>query len=72
MKNKQDKLKLKIQALLNKTPENGATVEEAASAIEKAQQLMKDYMISEGDLNDPYLGQDCILAELELPRMGYK
>lgn len=40
----------RIKALLNKTEENGATIEEAKSSISKANQLMKEYYLTINDI----------------------
>lgn len=42
----------RVKALLSKTEENGASIEEAKSAMSKANELMKQYMISIKDVND--------------------
>lgn len=55
-----NRIKAKIQALLQKTTENGASQEEALPAIVKAQVLMKQHMIDENDLKDPYLTEKCV------------
>lgn len=55
-----DRIKAKIQALLAKTTANGASQEEAIAAMAKAQELMKQHMIEENDLNDPYLSEKCV------------
>jgi len=70
MENK-DKIKLKIKALLSKTTENGASQEEALSALSKAQELMKNYFVSENDLQDPFIGEKCILNSTPLIKSGY-
>lgn len=68
---KKDKIKLKIKALLEKTPERGATQAEALSALNKAHQLMKQYFVSEHDLHDPFLGEKCVLKSVDLIKVGY-
>lgn len=67
-----DKIKLKIQALLAKTETNGASEAEALNALKKAQELMKQYFITENELTDPFLGEECILEKVEMPKTGYK
>lgn len=65
------KIKLKIQALLSKTTENGASEQEALAAISKAKKLMDNYFITEGDLSDPFLGEEHVLRETPLKKSGY-
>lgn len=45
-----DKLKNRIKALLEKTTENGASEAEAMSALQKANELMKDHFIELTDI----------------------
>lgn len=47
-----DKATKRIKALLSKTTENGASVEEAASAMSKANELMIQYFITLKDISD--------------------
>ena len=68
---KKEKIKLRIRALLAKTTENGASKEEAVSAMAKAQKLMSDYYIQEGDLNDPFLGETPMLKVTERHKSAY-
>jgi hypothetical protein len=70
MKSK-DKIKLKIQALLAKNTENGASEAEAKNALSKAQELMKTYFISESELQDPFLGESCLLKSVDIIKSGY-
>lgn len=51
----------RIKALINKTEENGASIEEAKSALEKATQLMKEYFITINEVED--LKDDVVVAE---------
>lgn len=56
-----DRALKRIKALLNKTEENGASLEEAKSALEKATILMKEYFITLNDIED--LKDDPIVVE---------
>jgi len=56
-----DRALKRIKALLEKTEENGASIEEAKSALEKATQLMKEYFITINDIED--LKDDPIVTE---------
>lgn len=51
----------RIKALINKTEENGASIEEAKSALEKATKLMKEYFITINEVED--LKDDVVVAE---------
>ncbi|WP_418360199.1 DUF2786 domain-containing protein [Sphingobacterium detergens] len=51
----------RIKALISKTEENGASFEEAKSALEKATQLMKEYFVTINDIED--LKDDPIITE---------
>jgi hypothetical protein len=62
-----DKIKERIQNLLNKTVKNGATRAEAESSLAKANELMTKYMIEKHDLED-YKLSDCIRLEVKIPR----
>ena len=66
-----DKIKAKIKALLEKTTENGASEAEMLSALSKANQLMKDFFISEHDLTDPYILENCVLKETPIIKSQY-
>lgn len=68
---KRENIKVKINALLAKTTENGATESEAMAALNKAQQLMLDYLISENELRDPYLNEKCIAQSIPRVKSGY-
>lgn len=48
---KQDTIR-KIKALLAKTTQNGASEQEALSALNKAQELMREYHVSQSDLEE--------------------
>lgn len=51
----------RIKALLEKNEDNGATIEEAKSAMDKANQLMKEYYLTINDISD--LDDDPIVTE---------
>lgn len=68
---KRENIKAKIKALLAKTTENGATESEAIAALNKAQQLMLDYLISENESRDPYLNEKCIAQSIPRVKSGY-
>ena len=68
---KREKIKLKIKALLEKTTENGATKEEALSAMQKAQLLMEEYYISAGDIASILEKESLKLIEVPLVKSGY-
>ena len=57
----------KINALLAKTPENGCTEAEASMAFKKAQSLMMQYTIEQGELG--LTKETCVKGET--PRAGY-
>ncbi|MDV3675110.1 hypothetical protein CMU30_02190 [Elizabethkingia anophelis] len=61
----------RVKALLEKNTDNGATEAEAMAALTKANQLMKDWYILEHEINDPYLGEKCVLKEFPLIKSGY-
>lgn len=56
-----DRALKRIKALLEKTEENGASIEEANSALEKATSLMTDYFITINDIEE--LKDDPIVTE---------
>lgn len=66
------RLKKKINALLAKTTENGATKEEALTALNKAQELMKQHLISASDLKETVLDEECVLASVRRYPTKYK
>ncbi|GAB0155923.1 hypothetical protein CHRYSEOSP005_11850 [Chryseobacterium sp. Alg-005] len=66
-----DKIIKRVRALLEKNQENGATEAEAMAALQKANELMREYYISEHDISDPYVGEKCILKEVDLIPSGY-
>lgn len=70
MENKKQIIK-KIQALLAKNTDNGATEHEACTALEMATSLMQKYFISENDLKDPLIGEKCKMVEVPLIKSGY-
>lgn len=54
----------KIKALLNKTEENGATKEEALSALNKAKELKQKYDIDNDRLKDVEITQETVKCNL--------
>ena len=70
MTNKEkENLKAKINALLAKNVENGATEAEAAMALEKAQELMTKYMIAQSELD--IKSTKCLKLEVEIYPSNY-
>ena len=67
----QDKIKSKIKALLAKTEENGASKQEMEAALKKANALMLEHFISEHDLKDTKVIEQCIQKEVPLIQSGY-
>lgn len=74
MGNREDneKIKLKIRALLAKSQADGTSEAEAMSFLEGATRLMMQYHFSPEELNDPLLGSRCFLKETPLIKIGYK
>ncbi|MGR3790689.1 DUF2786 domain-containing protein [Flavobacterium sp. TN-1] len=70
MENK-ERIKGKIKALLSKTVDNGATKEEMESALNKANQLMTEFFISEYDLKDEQVIEKCLSKQFELTKSGF-
>lgn len=70
MENK-DLIVKKIQALLAKNTDNGATEHEAISAIKMANTLMQKYFISENDIKDPFVAEKCKMVEVRLIKSSY-
>jgi hypothetical protein len=68
---KRDNIKKKIKALLAKTTENGATEAEALAALEKAHELMMENFISEHEITDPYIAEQCVFKTIEKIKSGY-
>ena len=66
-----NKIKERIKALLSKTTDNGATKEEMDSALTKANQLMRDFFITEHDLKDPTIINKCISKKFKLTKSGF-
>lgn len=64
-------IKNKINALLAKTTENGATESEAISALSKAKVLMMEYFISENDLHSPFAFEKCVLKDVPRVKLAY-
>ena len=69
--NSNDKIKSKINALLSKTIENGATKSEMESALSKASQMMCDFFITENDLNNKKVISKCILKQVDAVKSGF-
>lgn len=69
--NNRESTKRRIKALLEKTTENGATEQEALSALKKAQELMLENFISENEINDPYLLEKCVFKETPIIKSRY-
>lgn len=63
---KREKIRKKIQALLAKTTENGATESEAMSALDKAKELMFQHMIHSSELTEKELKDLIIERTVEL------
>lgn len=70
--NNTDNIKKKIQALLNKNIENGATEAEAIAALTKATELMQQYYITENDLKEHFEVEKCELREIPKYKTAYK
>lgn len=66
-----EKIKNRIKALLSKTVENGASKEEMQSALKKASDLMIENFISENDLKDESIIEQCILKSVPLIKSSY-
>lgn len=67
MKNEQrSKIHKKIQALLAKTTENGATEHESISALQKAKDLMMQHMLSDADFSESSVKSQIIERTVKL------
>jgi hypothetical protein len=66
-----ENIKSKINNLLAKTTENGASKHEALSALAKAQELMTKYFITESELIDKSTAKQPILKSCDLYKCGY-
>jgi len=66
-----DKIKGKIKALLSKTIDNGATKQEMESALQKANQLMTEFFISEHDLKDETIINKCVSESFNIVKSGF-
>jgi hypothetical protein len=66
-----DSVKAKIKALLDKNIENGASKSEMEKALRLANKLMLENYISEHDLLDPYISENCELIEIPLIKSAY-
>ena len=64
-------IKNKINALLAKTTENGASEAEALGAMNKAKELMMQYYITEDDLTNPFEFEKCVFKKVSRPKSGY-
>lgn len=70
MNNEEKKaIKAKINALLAKNVENGATEAEANIALEKAQELMTKYMIAQSELE--IKNTKCVKLEVPIYPSNY-
>lgn len=69
---KRNRLKLKIQALLNKNIGNDCSESEMESALNKAKELMDKYYITIKDLEDPFLNEKCVYKRVKQPKSKYK
>lgn len=67
----QESILSKINALLAKTVENGASEAEANTAIEMAQRLMEKHMIDESQLADHALDKKCQQITVDMYPTGY-
>lgn len=66
-----EKITKRIQALRAKTIENGATRQEMEAALEKANQLMIEFYITEHDLSKEIVEEKCVLKSHPLTPSGY-
>ena len=69
---KRNSIKRKINALLQKTTENGASESESISAISKAKELMLEYFISEHELNNLLIIEKCTSMSTPLFKTSYE
>ena len=69
--NNTEKIKGKIKALLSKTIDNGATKEEMESALQKANELMTAFFISEHDLKDESIINKCVSKSFDIVKSGF-
>lgn len=67
----QDSILGKINALLNKTVENGASEAEADAALAMAQKLMAKHMIEESQLAEHAKDRKCQKVEVPMFKTGY-
>ena len=63
-----EKLRKKINALLEKTTDNGATKEEAFLALQKAEELMNANKLSREEIEE----EPCVLLSTDRPRQRFK
>lgn len=66
-----EKIVARIKALLSKTIDNGATKQEMESALNKANQLMLEFFISENEIKDDNVISKCISEEFKLIKTGF-
>lgn len=66
-----DKIVAKINALLAKTTDNGASQAEMESALSMASKLMVQHFISEHDIKDSTIADKCVLKEVPISKMAY-
>ena len=66
---KKENILKKVKALLNRNVKNGATLNEAEIAFRKASQLMKEYCISEQEVND-FQPTNFIESKIRMTRFG--
>lgn len=66
---KKENILKKVKALLNRNVMNGATLNEAEIAFRKASQLMKEYCISEQEVND-FQPTNFIESKIRMTRFG--
>tara|TARA_B100000953_G_scaffold290249_1_gene275092 strand:+ start:11575 stop:12297 length:723 start_codon:yes stop_codon:yes gene_type:complete len=66
-----ERIKSKITALLQKTTANGASEQEAITALSKAKELMDQYFIDQKDIDDALKGEKLILKSEPLTKTGF-
>lgn len=69
--NVKEKIKNKIWHLLQKTEANGATKEEALTALNKARELSEIYSVSISDVEKPMQGEKLNVREIPVFNSGY-
>lgn len=68
---RREKIKRKIKNLLMRTVENGATEAEAMTALDKAKELMMENFISEYEIKDPYVAEQCVFRKVTRKKSAY-